>query len=82
MSQKTQRIEVRLSADHKALLEDAAAQRGQSLSAFVVSEALEQARRMQMTLLTRADWGRFLRLMEGDDEPTPALAKAAKRGRG
>ncbi|MHC4493931.1 MAG: type II toxin-antitoxin system TacA family antitoxin, partial [Planctomycetota bacterium] len=37
MATKTVRIEVRLSPEHKTLIENAAALHGQSLSAFVVS---------------------------------------------
>jgi len=79
MATKTERIEVRLSAEHKALIEDAAALRGQSISAFVVSEALQQARRIQLTSLTRRDWDLLLQVMEQDDEPTPALVAAARK---
>ncbi len=79
MATKTERIEVRLSAAHKALLEDAAALRGQSLSAFVVSEALEQARRLRLTVLTRRDWEIVLAVLDGDDEPAPALVEAAQK---
>lgn len=81
MTTKTERIEVRLSAEHKALIENAAALRGQSLSAFVVSEALEQARRLQLTVLTRRDWERFLEIMDHEEEPAPALVAAAKKHR-
>lgn len=83
MSGKTERIDIRLSRAHKAVIEEAAALRGQSLSAFVVSQALEQALRLRLTLLTRRDWERFLGIMDRPEEPTPALVAAAKRhGRG
>jgi len=81
MASKTERIEVRLSAEHKAMIEDAAALRGQSLSAFVVSEALEQARRLHLTVLTRRDWERFLEITDREEEPTPALIAAARKHR-
>ncbi len=76
---KTERIEVRLSAEHKALLEDAARQRGQSVSAFVVSEALERARQLQLRILTRRDWDLFLEIMDRDEVPAPALVAAARK---
>ena len=81
MAGKTERIEVRLTAEHKALLEEAAALRGQSLSAFVVSEALERARGLQRTTLTRRDWERFLAIMDREEKPAPALVAAARRSR-
>jgi uncharacterized protein (DUF1778 family) len=81
MTTKSERIEVRLSPEHRALIEEAAAQRGQSVSAFVVAEAIEGARRLQATLLTRRDWERFVALMDTDEAPTPALRAAAKKAR-
>lgn len=76
---KTVRIEVRLSPAHKELIEKAAAHNGQSLSAFVVAEALERARQIEFTLLSRRDWDRFLEIMDRDEEPTPALVAAARK---
>ena len=81
MAAKTERIEVRLSTEHKALIEHAARLRGQSLSAFVVSEALEQARRVELTVLTRRDWEQFLQIMDREEEPAPALVTAAQKTR-
>lgn len=79
MTAKTKRIEVRLTPEHKALIEEAAALQGQSLSAFVVSQALEQALRPRLTMLSRRDWDRFLEIMDREEEPTPALVAAAKK---
>jgi len=79
MAAETERIEVRLSREHKAVIEQAAALRGQSISAFVVAEALERARQLQVTALSRRDWERFLEIMDREQEPTPALAAAAKK---
>ena len=81
MPTKSERIEVRLSAEHKAVIAAAAALRGQSLSAFVVAEALERARQIRLTALTRRDWERFLEIMDREDEPTPALGAAARKHR-
>jgi len=79
MATKTVRIDVRLSPEHKALIENAAALNGQSVSAFVVSEVLERARQIQLTLLTRRDWDRFLAIVDREEEPTPALVAAARK---
>ena len=79
MASRTERIEVRLSAEHKALIEEAAALRGQSISAFVVSQALEQAARLRLTVLTRRDWKRFVEIMDRGEKPTPALVAAARK---
>ena len=81
MAAKSERIEVRLSAQHKALLEEAAALLGQSLSTFLVSDALDRARRLQHTTLTRRDWDLFLEIVDRDEEPTPALSAAIKKYR-
>ncbi|MHC4817168.1 MAG: type II toxin-antitoxin system TacA family antitoxin, partial [Planctomycetota bacterium] len=72
-------IEVRLSPAHKELIEHAAALNGQSISAFVVAEALERARQIQFTLLSRRDWDRFLEVMDRDGKPAPALVAAARK---
>ncbi|MHC4161591.1 MAG: type II toxin-antitoxin system TacA family antitoxin [Planctomycetota bacterium] len=79
MATKTVRIEVRLSPEHKTLIENAAALHGQSLSAFVVSGALERARQIQSTFLTRRDWDRFLDLVDREEEPTPVLVAATRK---
>ena len=79
MAAKSKRIEIRLSESHKLLIEDAAALRGQSVSAFLVAEGLDAAREIQTTDLSRRDWVRFLEIMDGDEQPTPALVAAAKK---
>ena len=80
---KSERLELRLSPEHKSLVESAAALTGQSLSAFVVSEVLGRAYEITAehgrTTLSRRDWDRFLEIMDSDPEPTPALVAAAKR---
>jgi len=73
MDAKAERIEVRVSPEQKALLDDAAARSGLSLSAFVASAALARAR--------RRDGQRFLEIMDRDEEPTPALKAAARKYR-
>ena len=79
MAAKSKRIEIRLSESHKLRIEDAAALRGQSVSAFLVAEGLDAAREMQTTDLSGRDWVRFLEIMDSDEQPTPALVAAAKK---
>jgi uncharacterized protein (DUF1778 family) len=76
---KTARIEVRLSPEHKTRIENAAALNGQSLSAFVVSAALERARQIQSTSLTQRDWDRFLEIVDREEEPTAVLVTATRK---
>jgi len=79
MTAKPERIQVRLSREHKALIEDAALLRRQSLAGFVVSEALKAARRLQLTVLTRRDWEQFLEIADREEEPLPTLTAAARK---
>jgi uncharacterized protein (DUF1778 family) len=83
MGAKTDRLEMRLAPAHKALLERAAAAQGLPLSAFAVSTLLERARevldRQHMTNLSRRDMEAFVRLLEADERPAPALRAAARR---
>ena len=83
MATKTERWDVRLSAEHKELLEQAAAISGQSVTSFAISHLLEKAReiidRHNRTVLTSLDQARFLEILTSDDEPAPALLKAAER---
>ena len=74
MATKTERLDVRLSAEHKELLEQAAAITGQPLTSFAVSFLLEKAREViaqhHRTVLSRNDWDRFLEILETDEEPS------------
>jgi uncharacterized protein (DUF1778 family) len=79
MSPRRERLQVRLSAEHKALIERAARAKGQSLSTFVVSALLERARQIDVHVLTGRDWRRFLEIMDRGEAPTKALAAAATR---
>lgn len=80
---KTERLEMRLNAEHKELLEQAAAVTGQTVSAFgvplLVAKARETLERHNKTVLSQADAKRFLEILESDEEPVPALKAAAKR---
>ena len=83
MKTKSERLDVRLSAEHKELLEQAAAITGQPLTSFAVSHLLAKAREIveqhSRTVLSRDDWERFQEILGSDDEPAPALMKAAER---
>ena len=83
MTTKTDRLEMRLSAEQKELLERAAAITGQPLTGFALSHLLERAQeimdRHQKTVLSQRDQERFLSILESDVEPAPALKAALRR---
>jgi uncharacterized protein (DUF1778 family) len=74
------RVDLRLSNQAKATLEEAAALTGQSLSDFAVSTLLERANQVLETnrirTLSERDALIFLRLLD-TDQPNPALREAA-----
>jgi uncharacterized protein (DUF1778 family) len=74
------RVDLRLSSQAKATLEEAAALTGQSLSDFAVSTLLERANQVLETnrrrTLTEQDALIFLKALDAD-EPNPALREAA-----
>jgi len=79
---KADRLEMRLTPELKKLLERAAAISGQSVAAFVRTavevRAAEVVREQLTTQLSPRDMRRFVRILEEDEEPSPAL-KAAVR---
>jgi uncharacterized protein (DUF1778 family) len=80
------RLSFRLSADLKAIIEEAAAALGQSVSEFAVSTLLQTARsvlhRESVTELTNRDRDVFTALLDdAEAEPNKALANAAERYR-
>jgi len=79
------RLDVRLSRQHKELIQEAADLTGQSLTDFAVSTLTETARHIvqqnSMTVLSNRDRDVFLALLDADDPPNEALRKAAKRFR-
>ncbi len=83
MSLKTQRLEMRLSPEHKELLEQAAALRGVAVTSFALTILVENARAIveasRRTALTKTDQERFLALLDQDQEPAPALVEAVRR---
>jgi uncharacterized protein (DUF1778 family) len=84
MPTKTERIEVRVTPEHKDLFERAAAALGQPLSGFAVTTLLERAREVlahhHVTRLGIRDWRRFDEILD-DDEVAPALREAVARAR-
>jgi len=85
MATKTDRLDMRLTSEQKDLLERAAAISGQPLTGFALSHLLEAARelveRHRRTVLSLRDGRRFLKLLEDDAKPAPALAAALRRRR-
>lgn len=83
MPVKSQRLEMRISVEHKRLLEQAAAIRGQPLSSFALARLVEDAeavvRAHQTTTLSRRDQKLLLDLLENPPDPVPALKEAVKR---
>jgi uncharacterized protein (DUF1778 family) len=83
---KNDRLSVRLNADQKMLLDQAAQAVGVSTSGFVLSYALEAANtiigQQHRIELSERDWSRFLEIIQSDEEPTPAAVEAAKRYKG
>jgi uncharacterized protein (DUF1778 family) len=81
--QKQDRLEARLSPDTKALFQEAAAIQGRSLTDFVVSSALEAARRTvrqnEWIELSRRDRIAFVEALLNPPAPNDRLQKAMRR---
>jgi len=77
------RLDMRLSADHKRLIEQAAALSGQSMSDYAVSHLVERAQatvqEATLTRLSARDRDTFLQLLDADPKPNAALKRAAQR---
>jgi uncharacterized protein (DUF1778 family) len=80
---KEARVDLRISKEHKEILEQAAAIMGQPLTTFILSSTLDRARdildREVVTKLSRRDMNRLFKILENPKKPGPALRKAAKR---
>lgn len=76
------RLEVRVSAAQKGLLQHAAAMSGRTLSEFVVNSALDAARLViaehESIRLSREEQGAFVRALLQPPEPNARLKRAAK----
>ena len=85
MAAKAQRIEMRLTPEHKELLERAAEASGQPLTAFALAILIERAHevldRHSRTVLSRRDFEAFLKIIDDDREPSARLKQAVKRYR-
>jgi len=83
MTVKSERLEVRVTREHKRIIERAALATGQPVTSFVLSSALDRARealdRETRTVLTERDGKIFLEMLEQDEPPAPALVRAVKR---
>ena len=75
---KEERLELRLEADRRQLLDKAAAASGMSTSAFVLSHATEAAQQVladRTTFVLPADrWDAFVQLLDRDARPVDGLA--------
>lgn len=83
MAIKTERLDVRLTPEHKRLIERAALVTEQPLTSFVLASVLESARttleKESRTVLSERDALRFLAMLDEDRKPAPALIRAVKR---
>ncbi|MBE0642805.1 MAG: DUF1778 domain-containing protein [Bacteroidetes bacterium] len=83
MNQKNTRIEIRVDEAGKLLLEKAAELRGQSLSSFVLSVVLPEARSIldayEGTRLSRTDWEALDALLANPPKPNRKLLTAVKK---
>jgi uncharacterized protein (DUF1778 family) len=82
-AQRDERIDLRLSAELKALLARAASYSGMSLSSFLVSSASRRAKELvaerETLTFSARDWRAFLAALDRPGRRRPKLQKAAKR---
>ena len=83
MAVKLERLEARITANQKRLLQRAARLQGRSLSDFVVSSAQSAARRVildcRIVELSERDSEAFAKVLIDPPPPSPRLVAAAKR---
>jgi uncharacterized protein (DUF1778 family) len=81
--QSVERINFRLPADSKAIIERAAAVTGQSLTDFAKASLLRCAREAldahNRILLSQEDYAVFMAMLERESKPTAAMKKAIER---
>lgn len=81
LSHPYERIDLRTSPEIKALIARAAATSGVSLSAFLITSAQEQAKRVlaesETLTLSPSDWTAFFAALDNADQPRPKLEAAA-----
>ncbi len=77
---KQERLQIRLDAQAKSLLQRAAGHRHKTLSQFVLGTALEEAERVirenEVVTLSGADWQVFYDALTNPPAPNAALRKA------
>ena len=78
------RLNVRLPAELKRTIEEAAAQLGQTVSDFAISTLVHTARQViheqRVTVLTQRDWELFNEIIDDTStKPSKAMVAAAKR---
>jgi uncharacterized protein (DUF1778 family) len=82
-SVETARINLRTSAEAKALIERAAAYMGTTVSAFMLQNAYEAAKRVvaehEVFMLTPRDFGAFASALDRPLAPTAALKRLLRR---
>ncbi|BBL72749.1 DUF1778 domain-containing protein [Methylogaea oryzae] len=83
LSQRDERIDLRLSGEVKTLLARAASYSGMSLSGFLLSAAADKARQVvaeqELLTLSVKDWEAFLAALDQAEQPRPQLEAAARR---
>ena len=82
---KQERLQIRLDAQAKSILQRAAGHRHKTLSQFVLGTALEEAERVirenEVVTLSGADWQVFYDALTNPPAPNAALRKAYARYR-
>jgi len=77
---KDDRLQVRLDAESKSVLQRAASYRHKTVSQFVLATALEEAERVirenEIVTLSGPDWKLFYDALTSPPAPNPALRKA------
>ncbi len=80
---KSDRLEIRLEAEHRELLDEAAAASAMSVSSFVLAHATDAARAVLADrtsfVLPEERWDAFVELLDRDAKPMPGLAALLAR---
>jgi uncharacterized protein (DUF1778 family) len=82
-SVETARINLRTSAEAKAMIERAAAYMGTTVSAFMLQNAYEAAKRVvaehEVIMLSQRDFETFARALDKPPKPTATLRRLLRR---
>jgi len=82
-SHNSARLEFRISAELRQIIEKAAASLGQTLTDYSISRLVESARKdirdAELSILSDRDREIFLAMLDSDAEPNDALKAAAQR---